>query len=148
MRHTYTASDDAIIVRERAIGTDWGPIAKMIGSGLTAHLVRCHAVEKGLPGAPSAPFWNADTTETLRALWAAGDLSASQIGASMNISKTKVMSKIHRLGLAGRPDPIIRNAPAPTPIRMELPVGHPISLEAISFERYRQIDADIKAELR
>ncbi len=49
--------------------------------------------------------WDAETIETLRALWAEG-LSTAEIGRRMFISKNTVVGKAHRLNLPARPSPI------------------------------------------
>lgn len=52
--------------------------------------------------------WNDETIAKLRELWAAG-LSGSAIGLKMNISKSAVVGKAHRLNLPMRRSPIKRS---------------------------------------
>ena len=46
--------------------------------------------------------WPVERTAAVEALWQAGELSASAIGARLGITKNAVMGKVHRLGLARR----------------------------------------------
>lgn len=52
--------------------------------------------------APTPTWWTIDRVETLKTLWAAGDLSASRIAAEMKTTRNAVLGKVHRLGLASR----------------------------------------------
>lgn len=51
--------------------------------------------------------WTCAQLDTLRAEWADGT-SAAEIGRLLGRSKNAVVGKAHRLGLPGRPSPIIR----------------------------------------
>ena len=56
-------------------------------------------------------FWDDETNvEKLRALWAQEpQLSTAEIGRLLKVSKNAVNSKADRLGLPGRPSPIVRD---------------------------------------
>lgn len=45
--------------------------------------------------------WTEERTDQLKILWA-DNLSCSQIGAEMGVTRNAVIGKVHRLGLAGR----------------------------------------------
>ena len=67
-----------------------------------------HSVE------PRSQEWSADELEALHTLWAEG-LSSQEIGRRINRSKNAVLGKVHRLGLAGRPSPLILTYGPPRP---------------------------------
>jgi GcrA cell cycle regulator len=62
-------------------------------------------------GCPSAHGWTNERVALLKQLWADG-LSASQIATKLkDVSRSAVIGKVHRLGLAGRPaTPRVRTA--------------------------------------
>lgn len=62
--------------------------------------------------------WTESRIAMLRNMWKAGH-TASQISDALGgmITRNAVVGKAHRLGLAGRPDPIIRTGERPTPKR-------------------------------
>ena len=49
--------------------------------------------------------WTNQRIEILKALWEEGQLSASQIGQELKMSRNAVIGKAHRLGLAGKKPP-------------------------------------------
>ncbi len=64
--------------------------------------------------------WTAESIQRLTRLWEAGDLSASEIGEVMGISKNAVIGKVRRLGLSGRPNPVnIGRAPRAEPAKRQ-----------------------------
>lgn len=66
--------------------------------------------------------WTPEQITQLMALWNDG-LSTAEIGKRLGISKNAVVGKAHRLHLNGRPSPIKRVGPRPTPVAR--PVAHP-----------------------
>lgn len=61
--------------------------------------------------------WTPERIAELERLWATGATTA-EIGRLLNVTKNAVVGKTHRLGLPGRPSPIIReaiHAPSPPP---------------------------------
>lgn len=66
--------------------------------------------------------WPTERCERLAELWDSS-LSTVQIGKAMQSSKNSIVGKAHRLGLAERPSPIIRQDGKPRPIRVERIVG-------------------------
>lgn len=54
-------------------------------------------------------FWNSDTIQQLRDLWADGH-STTEIGRRLNVSKNAICGKAHRLDLDGRDSPIIKGS--------------------------------------
>jgi GcrA cell cycle regulator len=76
--------------------------------------------------------WDDSSKQRLRAHWARG-LSAAAIGRLLGISKNAVISKARRLGLPGRPNPILprqaRQEPAPRVTLPPLSVAEPVTLE-------------------
>ena len=65
-------------------------------------------------------FWDDEANvEKLRKLWAQEpQLSTAEIGRVLKISKNAVNSKSHRLGLPGRPSPIVKDASRRKPRRV------------------------------
>ena len=49
--------------------------------------------------------WTDQRIENLKLLWEEGQLSASQIGQELKMSRNAVIGKAHRLGLAGKKPP-------------------------------------------
>jgi len=59
-------------------------------------------------------YWTAERDRVLSAQWNAGK-SASEIGKVLNCSRNSVISRARRIGLAGRPSPIVRRDAAKEP---------------------------------
>lgn len=79
--------------------------------------------------------WNESDLARLKQLWEAG-LSTSAIGKEMGISKNAVVGKAHRIGLPGKPSPIIRGKYRPPahlwrPVKTLPPMPAPPPLPAI-----------------
>ena len=89
--------------------------------------------------------WSEADLQKVRNDWAAG-LSAAMIGREMSRSKNSVVGKVRRLGLLGRPSPIIRpgeksrypqaKKPALPAMRPERKVVSAPLLRAVARERY------------
>jgi len=60
--------------------------------------------------AAGSPEWPVERTKYLRAAWAAGH-SARLIAIAIGVTKSSVIGKVHRLGLAPRPSPIRHGGP-------------------------------------
>jgi GcrA cell cycle regulator len=58
--------------------------------------------------------WTAEACERLEVLWTEG-LTASEIARRLHTTRNSVIAKARRLGLPGRPSPIIRTGPKPPP---------------------------------
>ena len=63
--------------------------------------------------------WTPERIETLCAMWNRGE-SALHIGKRLGVSKNAVVGKAHRLGLPGRPSPILREKKS-QPLRVAKP---------------------------
>ena len=81
-------------------------------------------------------FWTPDTIAELERLWNQSDpyLSTAEIAEKLGTTKNAAVGKAHRLGLPGRPDPIIRR-PKPDPNAYTGPTcqwfhGHPRRCES------------------
>ncbi len=88
--------------------------------------------------------WTDQRVERLTELWAEG-LSAGLIAKKLDLSKNAIVGKAHRLKLAGRPSPIIRDGSTaesrrkealarPAPVRSKTPEP-PASEVAVSLSR-------------
>jgi GcrA cell cycle regulator len=66
---------------------------------------------------PARFAWTAEAIATLTAAWHSGTVTR-QIGAQLGCTHNAVVGMVHRLGLPGRPSPIVRDPnrpPAPRP---------------------------------
>lgn len=66
----------------------------------------------------NSPWAVTGAIEKLTTWWGEG-LSTAEIGRRLGISKNSVISKARRIGLPGRPSPIIRDPSAPLVVRVE-----------------------------
>jgi GcrA cell cycle regulator len=81
-----------------------------------------------IAGAPRAAVrgWPPERDAALAQLWADRSLSAAEIGRRLGVSKNAVIGRCHRLRLATRPSPIIRDANGATSRHPRRPQALPL----------------------
>lgn len=146
-RHKFPRSPELVarITAMRDAGNSWCKIGRVLGCNeSTAKII---GTDAGLPASGVAEPANAPKPLDAKMceMWTEG-LTANEIARRLHVTRNVVIGRVHRLGLAGRPSPMV-DAKAPPQLARSvtgysvLPSGHPETWGAISNQPWPGLKA-------